>query len=247
MGCCCGIGKEALRLGILRASSSSCIAGIRRRRRRPILPQLTRRRHVQGVQRRVAIFQVVVIGKAVRTALQTRLVVNGGPRRLVFGIGGEGGADAKGQTVTERKLQAAEQVLTWSGIGQVGDAAGAAVAGAGVVVVGFLRARGKVVGDGNGSIVAKSGTILRGGLDGHGARGTLALRGATANGGAADGTLGVLLQALFQAFRVQDVQAALDLHQRWRSDLTDAVVFCILFKQMAHSSPSHPVAVGGKA
>jgi len=189
------------------------IAGIRRRR--PIA-----RRHVQGVQRGVAIFQILGIGKAVCAPVQTRLVVNRGPGRLVLGMGGERGADAKGETMTKGKLEAAKQVLPCLIVGQVGGALGATVAGAGVIVVGFLRARGNIVGDGNGSMtVAKSGTILRKGLDGHGARRRLALRGTAANGGATDGAFGMLLQALFQAFRVQDMKAALDLHQWWRCSI----------------------------
>jgi len=167
---------------------------------------------VQGVQRRVAIVQVLWVGKAVRPRRQTRLVGNGGPRGLVGETGRERRAHAKGQSVRPGVLQTEQQRASRIVVGQVGVALRAGVFLAGMFVVSGLFAVVHLVRNGNGLGAGfKAGTVcVRQDVNRQGPRRALALW--FADGCATDGAFGILLQAALDAVAVKVVSASDELH-----------------------------------
>jgi hypothetical protein len=175
-------------------------------------------RNEQRIQRSVAVGDIVGVGKAVRTALQARLVVNGCPSHLIMLARCQGCSYSKSQTMRPRIFQAGQQASTIRTVGQIGNTRRALVRRARILVVRQLRSRWNIIRDGNGLDLdlvffgsgsrSGAGKVLCGEFNGHGAR-----RRATlwiSDGLPTHGTFWLETQATFYAMSVEHVVASLD-------------------------------------
>eukprot|EP00525_Craspedostauros_australis_P011894 CAMPEP_0198121954 /NCGR_PEP_ID=MMETSP1442-20131203/33544_1 /TAXON_ID= /ORGANISM="Craspedostauros australis, Strain CCMP3328" /LENGTH=219 /DNA_ID=CAMNT_0043780867 /DNA_START=367 /DNA_END=1022 /DNA_ORIENTATION=- len=186
--------------------------------------------YAKSIERFVAVPDVGVVWKSMNASTQGGLVMDGRPRDDVLRAGGERGPDAECETMRPRILEALEEVLAFIVVREVGRAGCSGVSRSWIVVELPLRAAWHAVVDLDGLVgVAEAWACCLDDVDGHGAGRTAALR--FPNGHATDGAARFLVEALLDAFVVEDVAAFGDgdLRAIRKGAETDDAVLLLVF------------------
>lgn len=101
----------------------------------PVVTTAPRGGDVERIQLFVAVGKVVFVGKSVRSAIEARFVVDGGPHNGIGSSRGQGCSDRECESVQKGKLQALQKVESVLTVGKVGHAVRAAVALSGIRMV----------------------------------------------------------------------------------------------------------------